>query len=362
LFDLSDEGKVLDFFEELSNNRILFLRSDAVKEIFTSGQNYFTATRHIMSLLKLLNTTTYISGQKIAKSLDISRAAVHKRIQALRDKGYKISGGSNHGYILVSKPDLMIPEEVRSHFTSPNSLAKNIIYNHSLASTQTLAKEIAANGGGHGTLVIAEKQSAGYGRVRRRWASPKGGMWFSLLLRPVINPEKVPVLALVVSLSLAQTLEKALGLAPKIKWPNDIMLDGKKTVGILIEMSAEIGRVNWVVAGIGINANNKISGVLSGKAASISAKTGGKIDRPALVAKILDDLEKHYEEFLTKDFCFFKRAYNERSFLNGRKVLVREGDSDFEGKVESVDDVGRLELRLNNGTTRKIVSGELKSW
>jgi BirA family transcriptional regulator, biotin operon repressor / biotin---[acetyl-CoA-carboxylase] ligase len=312
-----------------------------------------------MTILKLLNSSVFTSGEAVARALKISRSAVHKRINMLRAKGYSIIGGSNQGYLLVSKPDLLIPEELESHLSKQNSLVKKINYCTTVNSTQTVAKDAAIKGSSHGTLFIAEKQSNGYGRVQRQWASPEGGIWFSIILRPKINPDKVPAIALVISLSLAEAIERITGLKPLIKWPNDIMLNGKKLAGILVEMSAEIGRVNWIVAGIGINVNNKIPEPLKGKAISLCEVTGANVNRAMLLGAILTSFQDHYKRFLLNDFSHFREIYNRRSFLKNKKVTVLEGETLHQGLVEGVDPNGYLALRLKDGNLKKIVSGDL---
>jgi BirA family biotin operon repressor/biotin-[acetyl-CoA-carboxylase] ligase len=314
-----------------------------------------------MNILDALSKKRFISGQEIARSLNISRAAVHKQINKLRTQGYEIVGEKRKGYSLVSRVDLLLPGEIAFYRSSARSSAAiHCLHFETIASTQSTAKDLAQAGSPEGTLVIAERQSASYGRLRREWVSPRGGIWFSLILTPVFQPEKVPQLNLVLSMAISRSLERlGGGITPAIKWPNDILLNGKKAAGILVEMSAEVGKLNWAVAGVGVNANNAIPPALRDEAVSLAELLGQPVNRPQLVAAILEDIGELYALFTRRGFAPLAEEYNRRCTITGRHVRVRQGREVLDGTVEKIDNEGCLWLRQDGGRLQKIIAGDV---
>jgi len=246
-------------------------------------------------ILEELRKAGYVSGEKLGKKLGVSRTAVWKHINELRQKGYTIVSSPRLGYFLSKNTGLLLPEEVRLGLET-NMLGKHIIHHDGVSSTQDLADELARKGADEGTAVIAEKQTRGRGRKGREWVSPaEGGVYLSVVLRPALMPNQIVPLPLVAGVAVANAIEKVTPLKPRIKWPNDIMVNGKKVAGILAEMNCEIDSVNHIILGIGINVNtpkkllDKTSG---GNATSLSHECGRGVSRVKLVQQLLYEIRR----------------------------------------------------------------------
>ena len=202
-------------------------------------------------LQALRESSDYISGEMLSQKLSISRVSIWKHVHSLQQEGY-ILEASPKGYRLVSSPDLLLPYEFPGwegkihHFTE-------------LVSTMDVARELAKGGAEEGTIIIAETQSQGKGRLGREWLSPKGGIYFTIILRPKISPAYAPRINLMAAVAVAKTIGRLFGLKAELKWPNDVLIEGKKACGILAEIDAEIDKVNSVNLGIGINADHSDS-------------------------------------------------------------------------------------------------------
>lgn len=316
-----------------------------------------------MELLSILKDDEFISGQTIAGDLGVTRAAVHKEVSRLRRQGYAVIAEKNRGYMLKSRPDCVAPEEIRRHLPPAHAWGKHIHYFPSTASTQLTAKELAFAGAGDGTLIVAEQQTAGYGRLQRRWSSPAGGLWFSLIVRPRIRPDAVARLTLACSLVLSQTIEKMCGVPSLIKWPNDLVVPGGrppafgKLAGIITEMSAEIDRVSWVAIGIGLNVNNLLPAPGAGQAVSLATLNKTPVERARLLSLFLTDFEAAYRRFCRDGFASFAGEYNRRSFLAGKNIEIDTGGAVARGTVASIDADGFLLLRLPDGSVERIIAG-----
>ena len=282
-------------------------------------------------------------------------------MQKLRKAGYGIDGARNTGYMLVSRPDLVTPEELKYYFKRNGVGGHSIFYFPVASSTQDEAKKIAGGDAALPAIVIAERQTGSYGRRRRQWSSPEGGLWFSLVLKPDMLPDKIPQITFAASLAVCRAVEIGLGLDPLIKWPNDVTLDGKKFAGILTEMSAEVGRLNWVVIGIGIDANNSVPPELKRTAVSLSEIAGHKICRAEFLAGVLSEFYGLYDVFLEKGFAGFEKEYNKRSLLAGAVVKVDTGDEVIEGKVQKIDADGYLWIKPAGKHPVKIIAGDMLS-
>ncbi len=314
-------------------------------------------------ILKILEPNKVQSGEGLAKKLKISRQALHKQIQILRKAGYLIEGKSNLGYQLLSKPDILIPEEIKNSLMT-DFVGRDFFYFKGLDSTQNKVKELANQGSKEGTLVLAEKQSSGRGRLGRTWISESGGLWFSVLLRPRIPPQQVPLLSLIASLAIAKGIEASTSISCALKWPNDILIETepqqyKKLCGILVEMASESDRVNWVVIGCGVNVNNEIPSSLVDKATSLKSASGTFINRTLLLSSILTELENNYEKFLREGFVPFRKEYLDRFILLGKKVLLTNFEQDIEGECVTIDPEGHLILLTRDQKTEKFSAGEV---
>lgn len=250
----------------------------------------------ILALLKK-NQPGFVSGEEISDSLQVSRTAIWKHIKALREDGYVIESHPRVGYRLVSVPDRLYPDEITTHLRT-RLIGKSVVYFPETVSTNDAAKELAAAGIPEGTLVVTEEQTGGRGRLGRAWHSPAGrGIWLSVILRPDINPMDAPKITLLTAVALARTLAAYPGIKPGIKWPNDILVEGRKIAGILTEMNAELDRVNFIVLGIGININTSLKefpAELRDTATSLYTAAGRHWDRLEFLAKMLENLEELY--------------------------------------------------------------------
>ena len=310
-------------------------------------------------LVDILRSKQFVSGQEIASKLSISRAAVHKRILKLRSAGYSITGHRNLGYSLHASPDIIGIETIETRLSASDSFIKHFIYQSEITSTQTAAKESAENGCPEGTVVITESQTASYGRFKRNWVSPKGGIWFSVVLRPKIATDKVPQIALIMSIAAARTLRKLYDVDVMIKWPNDLYIGSRKLAGMLVEMSAEIGGLNWVVAGIGLNANNALPAEFSASAITLKEVLTRQVDRNTLIFEILANLSQIYYDYTKYGFARFRNEYNSLSMLNSKVISVVVGGRVVRGKVEGADENGFLRIKTPSGKSEKIIAGDI---
>ena len=314
----------------------------------------------ILAWLRAANAP--VSGEELARRLGVSRAAVFKQVEALRARGYGIEAGHAQGYVLAATPDRLDATELGPRLTG---CWRRIEWHAEVDSTQRVARELARDGAPEGTVVIAEAQSAGRGRLGRTWHSPPGtNLYCSILLRPAVSPAVVPQVALAAGLGVAEAIE-TLGLAPLLKWPNDILLDGKKAVGILTEMEAEVERVHLVILGIGVNLNggtDDFPPYLQDKATSLAIAAGRRIDRVDFAARLLVAVEDVYARFIATGFAGLREAWERRAALTGFLVTVGGAGvagGEVEGRVTGIDDDGALRLMDGAGAGHRIVAGEV---
>ncbi|MBN1823613.1 MAG: biotin--[acetyl-CoA-carboxylase] ligase [Endomicrobiales bacterium] len=314
-----------------------------------------------MDIEGILSSSEFRSGEAIAEKAGISRAAVHKKIKKLRALGYNIIGERKLGYKLVSAPDRLDPNAIKRVLSRKNLADYDIIFNEKLGSTQTEAKLSADSGAEDKTIFLCEEQSSGYGRLKREWFSGRGGLWFSVVLRPGIRPEAAPHLNFVASMAVVRAVKRIFCVDCRIKWPNDVLTrDGKKLCGILTELSSEIGRLNWAVVGIGFNVNNEIPGRLKGIASSLSDHTGAIIDRQELFCGIIAEFDSLYSMYLKEGFGGLEGEYNRSSIMNGRRVAVEYGGTVLKGFVKGIDKEGFLVLKTEEGGIKKVIAGDVR--
>lgn len=309
-------------------------------------------------ILKMLRETDgYISGQELCNKFGVSRTAIWKVMKQLKEAGYNIEAQQNKGYHIVSAPDVMDAAELKSIW-KPKWVGCEILYFDSIDSTNTKAQELAEKGYPSGTLVVADKQIAGKGRRGRNWESPSGcGIFMTLMLKPDINPNNASMLTLVSALAVAKALADITGKDAKIKWPNDIVIDGRKVCGILTEMSAQFDYINNIVIGIGINVNNSsFPEEISATASSLRLLNGGKKYRRAeIIEKIMEYFEKYYSIFLeTEDLSALVNEYDAMLVNMKRQVKVLDPKEPFEGKAMGITKTG--ELIVDTWESRKLVS------
>lgn len=303
-----------------------------------------------------------VSGEQLSRALGVSRAAVWKQVKALRELGYRIEGSPRSGYRLEGIPDILYPREIRKGLFT-RSFGREIFHFMRVGSTNRVAFDLARRGYPEGTLVIAEEQTAGRGRWQRSWFSPpQTGIWMSLILRPDMAPVRVPQVTLVLGAACARAIHGFLGYRPGIKWPNDLLYDGKKFCGILVEMEAAAEQVHFLVAGIGVNVNQEESEFppeLKERATSLRMITGRRVDRLSLLCRILDALEEDYRCFCSEGFTAVRRGWLEYEATLGKEVCVRLGSRELMGTAEDLDEEGNLLLRLSDGRLQRVNSGEL---
>lgn len=312
----------------------------------------------ILELLK--QADGYVSGQMICEQLNVSRTAVWKNINALKREGYQIDSVNNKGYRLISEPDLLNEMRIREYLQT-KWLAKKIIYLPVTDSTNTQAKKMGEEGAEHGTLVVTQCQTAGRGRRGRSWESPEGNVYFTFLLRPEVEISRASMITLVAALAVAKAVDDVTGLDSKIKWPNDVVANGKKLCGILTESSSDLEYINYAVVGIGINVNQTaFPEEIAETASSLLLETGHTVDRGQLLGVFLNRFEQYYETFIqTEDMSGLRDVYNEKLVNCGREVKIIENDRERVLKALGIDNDGGLVVENSEGERESIISGEV---
>ena len=308
-------------------------------------------------ILKMLRETdSYVSGQELCNKFGVSRTAVWKAINQLKENGYEIEAVQNKGYHLLSAPDVMDVTELES-IHSTEWAGCELYYYDSIDSTNTKAKELAEEGHPSGTLVVADRQTAGKGRRGRSWESPTGiGIFMTLMLKPEINPNNASMLTLVAAMATTRAIRRVTGVPAMIKWPNDIVMNGKKVCGILTEMSAQFDYINHIVIGIGINVHNEeFPEEIKETASSLFLESGQHIHRASLIEAFLEEFEDVYAEYLkTEDMEGLQKEYDTMLVNRGRQVRVLDPKEPFEGKAMGITKKG--ELIVDTWESRKLVS------
>lgn len=303
----------------------------------------------------------FLSGEDIGRELSITRAAVWKGIKKLREEGYEIEAVTNRGYRLTN-PETMYNKRELEQGLKTKTMGQSIYFYEETDTTNNRARELALEGAPEGTLVVAEKQTAGRGRRGKVWESPLGtGIWMSLVLRPQIMPAEASVLTLLCGLATAEAIKAETGLSAGIKWPNDILINGKKAVGILTEMDCEMSEVHFVIPGIGINVNTaSFPPEIADIATSLYLECGKTVSRRRLVHKVLERLEEHYETFLrTGSFTAMLEDYRKHCITLGKEVHVL-GREPFFAEALDITPEGELLVRwADNGKEEVVFSGEV---
>jgi BirA family biotin operon repressor/biotin-[acetyl-CoA-carboxylase] ligase len=315
------------------------------------------------ALVGLLRDAGGVSGAEIGRRLGLTRAAVWKHVERLRVRGYAIEGTPSRGYRLLACPDRLSAAELGPHLRSA-VLGRVVHYEEETGSTNVVARGLARAGAAEGTVVVAETQTAGRGRLGRAWFSPPGSnLYLSVVLRPDIPPARAPQLALVAGSAVAAAIEAEGGVRPALKWPNDVLLDGRKVAGILTEMDSEADRVGFVVLGIGVNLNVsacELADALGDTATSVAAATGHGVDRARFTGRLLGELERRYRRVLDEGFAAGLRAeWEGYSALTGREVTVTGPDGDRRGRVIGVDGEGALCLAPEGGGVMRVLAGDV---
>ena len=305
----------------------------------------------------ILSKGKRVSGERLAHELSVSRTAIWKHVKALREEGYMIESSTNLGYSLVSTTDSLTPGEIKAGLKT-GVIGKNIQYFKETESTNIIAREIA-NSVEEGTVVIAESQTQGRGRLGRKWLSPEGGIWLSIILKPRIQPLYASRITLLAGVTVAKTI-RSLGLPAKIKWPNDVLINGKKVCGILTEIEAEIDIIDYCVVGIGIDANVDTESFpedFRESSTSLKKELGNSINRIEFVQKLLLEFEALYLKFQHDEFSSILEEWRAMSATIGEWVKITTQTRTIYGEAIGVDNEGALILETGEGLLEKIVAG-----
>jgi len=315
-------------------------------------------------ILKLLKASQdgYISGEEISRKLGISRTAVWKHMNKLKDEGYEIEAVTKLGYKLRGIPDLLVPEEIKSKLDT-KVMGQRIYYFEEIDSTNSYCKILGEQKVPEGALVVAEHQRSGRGRLGRSWISPaKKGLWFSLLLRPQVSSQEASQLTILAAVAVARVLHRKYQLPVGIKWPNDLLLDGKKFAGILLEMKTEAEQVDYLILGIGVNVNitcEEFPQELAGEATSLQVEKGSSLARVELLTAILKEIEELYLDYLANGFNKIMELWKKYNVTLGQTVSITNWQQTWQGQAYDLDANGGLIILLPDGTMKTFYSGDV---
>ncbi|WZL72786.1 biotin--[acetyl-CoA-carboxylase] ligase [Clostridiaceae bacterium 35-E11] len=309
------------------------------------------------------NKNIFISGETLSRGIGVTRAAVWKHIQQLKEEGYEIESISRKGYRLISEPDTLDAHALEIDVAG-NLLGHKVYYFDSVDSTNNMGKKLAAEGASEGTIVIAEEQTGGRGRLGRQWVSPKKtGIWMSIVLRPDIGPAEAPKITQITAAAVTLAIRKLTECEVGIKWPNDIIIQKKKVCGVLTEMSAELNSVNYIIVGIGINVNNESDDFpieIQDIATSIKNCTGKKVSRKMLVKEILKAFEELYIDFIqTKNIKKSVAVCKKYSVTLGKKVRIIDRTKEITAEAIDLTEDGELMVKNEAGEIQRVLSGEV---
>jgi len=329
-------------------------------ETLAMGENEPTY-RKVLDALKV-QPSTHISGTLLASRLQLTRTAVWKHIRTLKSMGYNIQAHPKKGYILADVPDLLIPEEITPHLRT-TWLGRTYLHYRETGSTNDQALSQAALGAPHGTVIVAEQQTAGRGRLRRPWlSSPHCGIYMSILLRAPLPVRDAPQSTLVAALSLVKVLREHYQLRAAVKWPNDVLIQDKKVAGILTEMQSDQEFTRFLVIGIGINVSHtkdELQAPFRYPATSVAMELDDRVSRRELLLGFLHEFEQDFERFLASGFSAIVPALEDASATLGRNVIVQCGNSVYSGKAMGLTPEGALRLQTEDGREEIVWAGDV---
>ena len=304
-----------------------------------------------------------VSGAELSQAMGVSRAAVWARIEVLRSLGYDIEASPHLGYRLLSVPDVLHADDLISRLGRTGVIGRDIRVFEQTTSTNDVVDKLARDGVKEGVVVFAESQTKGRGRLGRKWASPaRKGLWFSMLLRPDLRPQQATQLTVASATSLRRAIETQTGLKPEIKWPNDILVAGKKVAGILTELNAELDQIKYVVLGLGVDVNQSLAefpAEFRKSATSLKIEAGRPVSRSELAVAILRELDRDYARINAGDFSSVADEWEEHCTTLGRQVVLRMGERQLHGRAEALGEDGALLLRTEHGHLERIVGGDV---
>jgi BirA family biotin operon repressor/biotin-[acetyl-CoA-carboxylase] ligase len=304
-----------------------------------------------------------VSGAELADRLGISRAAVWARIEDLRKLGYDIEAGPHVGYRLLNDPDVLHADDLIARLGKTKVIGRDIQVFEQTTSTNDVVEKLARDGVKEGVVVFAEAQTKGRGRLGRQWMSPaRKGLWFSILLRPELRPQETTQLTVAAATALWRAIRAETGITAEIKWPNDILIRGKKVVGILTELSAEVDRVKHVTLGVGVDVNlsaSEFPSDLRKIATSLRVESGKSIARPELATAILRELDRDYARICAGQFAALADEWEQHCTTIGKNVAIQIGERKMRGRAEALDDDGALLIRTEHGHLERIIGGDV---
>lgn len=314
-------------------------------------------------LLQVLyeNEGEFISGQKISEMLDCSRTAIWKNIEELRKEGFELEAVQKKGYRIISKPDRLAEHDIQ--FNLKTKTFGQIVYAYeSITSTQEVAKQLSVEGAKEGTVVVAEEQTKGRGRMNRPWNSKKSdGIYFSLILKPKISIQEAPQLTLLAAVGIVRAIKKVTDIDCHIKWPNDVLLNGRKLVGILTELQAEADQIHSVIIGVGINVNQKrFPKELEKIATSLYLQTNKKIERVQVLQAVLEELEELYKDYIQYGFDVVKMLWESYAISIGKEIHAHTLRGTITGIAKGITNQGVLLLEDANGIVHEIYSADIE--
>jgi BirA family biotin operon repressor/biotin-[acetyl-CoA-carboxylase] ligase len=303
-----------------------------------------------------------VSGAELSEQLGISRAAIWARIEELRSIGYEIEASPHLGYRLLKSPDLLHADDLLARLGKTRVVGRDIRVFNETTSTNDVIEKLARDGVREGVVVFAESQTRGRGRLGRKWISPpRKGLWFSVLLRPAVRPQRVTQLT-VAAAALTRAIRSETGLEPRIKWPNDLLFNGRKAAGVLTELSAELDKVRHVNLGIGVDVNlsaSEFPSEVRKVATSLRIESGRLLDRADLAVAILRELDRDYARVTSGQFAELADEWESQCSTLGTNVVIRMGDRTVRGRAESLDPDGALLLRTEHGHLERIIGGDV---
>jgi BirA family biotin operon repressor/biotin-[acetyl-CoA-carboxylase] ligase len=322
-----------------------------------------TTDRRLAGLLTLLaeNATIVISGARIAKEIGVSRSTVWRWAQRLRGLGVKVKGQPATGYFLEQVPDILTPDMLKQRLKG-SLFGKRVFHFFKTDSTNRVALELGHAGEPEGAVVLAEEQTAGRGRTGRKWHSERAaGIYETLLLRPKLAPVQAPLLTMMAGLSAHTAVQAVTGLEVDLKWPNDLLIQGKKVGGILTEMHAEPGQIRFVIVGIGLNVNQeKFPGELANTATSLRAETGKPQSRMELLVRLLREFEGDYNRFVHEGVASVVARFESiSSYAKGKRVRVTNGTESYAGTTAGLGPEGLLQVQRDDGRMMTVIAGDV---
>lgn len=326
--------------------------------------DFMSSTRNKLIQILSQHQDTYISGQMMSDELNISRSAIWKHMNELKKDGYEIEGKANKGYRIISYPD-KVSENTITWGLETSWLGKQVIHKETVPSTQRIAHELALDGARHGTIIIADEQTKAKGRVDKTFYSKKDqGIWMSMVLRPGIPPYLAPQLTLLTATVLANVMDQHANIKPQIKWPNDVLIDGKKVSGILTEMQAEQDKIVYVIIGIGINMNQQqadFPDTVKDHVTSLNMASGSNLEMVPFIQKLLQTFELKYNQFIDQGFNLVKQDWESYGFRLNERLEIKTGKEQWNGLFLGIAEDGALLAERESGKIEKIYSGEI-SW